>query len=80
LGGGAQYVENADIKQQTLIKEDDVEVFVRSTVYKNKVNKTLNKLISRLKWIANKSKFEIYEQAVGSYFKIKNKNIEQQQK
>jgi hypothetical protein len=50
------------------VRADDIEVFVRGTTYRNKVNKVMNKFLARLKWVALQSKNEIYEKAVEAYF------------
>jgi hypothetical protein len=52
LGMGTLYVEKKDLKAQSLIREDDVEVYMRGVSYKNKVSKTVNKFLSRAKWLA----------------------------
>ena len=61
------YTENFDIPPQSLIREDDIEVYVRGTTYRNKINKTVNKLISRLKWLALDQKYAIMESAISCY-------------
>jgi len=48
---GTLYVEKKDLKAQSLIREDDIEVYMRGVSYKNKVAKTVNKFMTRLKWI-----------------------------
>ena len=63
---GSLYVENKDILPQSLIKEDDIEVYLRHTTYKNKVSKMINKFMSRQKWIAMQHRFEIFEKAVAA--------------
>jgi hypothetical protein len=52
LGKGTLYVEKKDLRAQSLIREDDVEVYIRGVSYKNKVCKTVNKFLSRAKWIS----------------------------
>jgi len=71
FGGGALYVENFDIAPQSLIREDDIEVYLRATTYRNKINKVLNKFLSRAKWVPLKHKFSIYEQAIKAYYQVK---------
>lgn len=75
MGGGALYVENFDIQPQSLIREDDLEVYIRGTSYRNKVNKTINKFLTRVKWLPLKQKYQIYEKACQRYFRIKEDNI-----
>ena len=64
LGDGALYVENFDIPAQSLIREDDIEVYVRGTTYRNKINKVVNKFFSRLKWLALNSRYKVFENAI----------------
>jgi len=47
-----------------LIREDDVEVYIRGVSYRNKVNKLVNKFMSRLKWMPLERRFEIFTLAV----------------
>ena len=51
---------------------------MRSTSYRNKVNKVVNKFMSRLKWLPMQHRFEIYEQSVQSKLRHKEANIKQQ--
>lgn len=64
VGGGSLYVENSDLAPQSLIREDDVEVYIRGVSYRNKVNKLVNKFMSRLKWMPLERRFEIFTLAV----------------
>ena len=38
----------------------------------------MNKFISRLKWLPLYSKYEIFENAIGDFFDLKNENIKRQ--
>lgn len=67
-GEGSLYVENVDLEPQSLLREDDIEIFTRSVSYRNKVNKVANKFMSRLKWLPLQHRFEIYEKALHSKF------------
>ena len=51
LGEGSLYVENVDLQPQSLLREDDIEIFTRSVSYRNKVSKVVNKFMSKLKWL-----------------------------
>lgn len=73
--GNSQFVENFDIAPQSLIREDDVEVYIRGVVYKNKVSRVVNKFIQRIKWLPLNKKTEVFESAVVGYFEIKDENI-----
>jgi len=64
LGEGSLYVENVDLKPQSLLREDDIEIFTRSTSYRNKVSKVVNKFMSRLKWLPLMHRYEIFEKAL----------------
>jgi hypothetical protein len=54
-------VEDKDMPGQSLIKEDDVEIFLRATTYRNKVSKVVNKFLSRLKWLPLQHRYDIFE-------------------
>jgi hypothetical protein len=43
------------------VRADDIEVFVRGTTYRNKVNKVMNKFLARLKWVALQSNLDIFD-------------------
>ena len=75
MSEGALYVENFDMPPQSLIREDDIEVFIRGTTYRNKINKTVNKLMSRLKWMAMNKKYYVYEKAIESYQSLQKSNL-----
>jgi hypothetical protein len=61
VGDGKLYVENIDMAPQSLIREDDVEIFTRGTAYRNKVSRVVNKFMSRLKWLPLQHRYDIYE-------------------
>jgi hypothetical protein len=75
LGGGALYVEKFDLEPQSLIREDDIEVFLRATSYRNKVSRVVDKFISRLKWLPMQHRYSIFEEAIEMSQKIKSDNI-----
>jgi len=75
LGEGSLYVENVDLEPQSLLREDDVEIFTRSTTYRNKVSKLVNKFMSRLKWLPLLHRYNIYEKAIESKHDQKQANI-----
>lgn len=79
LGFQTLYVEKKDLKSQSLIREDDIEVYIRGVSYKNKVSKTVNKFMTRLKWIPLEQRYEIFEKAMRSNKAIKQKNIKKQE-
>lgn len=64
MSEGALYKENWDMPAQSLIREDDIEVFIRATAYRNKLLKTMNKFMSRLKWLALDQKYAIFEKSI----------------
>jgi hypothetical protein len=59
----------------SLIREDDIEVYVRGTTYRNKINKVMNKFMSKIKWLPLQHKHQIFERAIEGHFKIKKANI-----
>ena len=76
--GGSLYVEKFDLMPQSLLREDDVEVYMRGVAYRNKILKTVNKLMSRLKWVPLRSKTDIFERAIEEHFNLKQRNIDRQ--
>ena len=72
------YVENFDLDPQSLIREDDIEVYIRGTSYRNKINKLVNKFMSRLKWLPMEQSYDILQQAAGMHHDIKEANIKAQ--
>lgn len=77
-GQGALYVENFDLDPQSLIREDDIEVYIRGISYRNKINKLVNKFMSRLKWLPMEQRYDILTQAVKMHHEIKEANIKSQ--
>lgn len=67
-GGSSLYVEKFDLKPQSLVREDDIEVYIRGVSHRNKLTKTVNKFINRLKWLPMLHKQAIYEDSITSYF------------
>ena len=78
--GSALYVEKFDLLPQSLIREDDIEVYIRGVTHRNKINKLANKLMTRLKWLPMLSKYEIFEKAITAHYKMKSNNLERQNK
>ena len=72
------YVENIDMAPQSLIREDDIEIYTRAVSYRNKVSKLVNKFMSRLKWTPLQHRYTIFENAYKAFKQQKNSNIEQQ--
>lgn len=79
-GQSSLYVENVEIDPQSMIREDDIEVYIRGTTYKNKINKTTNKLISHLKWVPMRDKSKIFAASVASMNSLKTQSVKRQQK
>jgi hypothetical protein len=63
-----------------LIREDDIEVYIRGVTHRNKINKLANKLMTRMKWLPMLSKYEIFEKAITAHYKMKSNNLERQNK
>jgi len=51
---------------------------MRGVAYRNKINKVVNKFMSRMKWIPLKSRYEIFEKAIEGGHAIKTANIKRQ--
>lgn len=62
----------------SLIREDDIEVYLRGVTYRNKINRVVNKLMSRLKWLPMQKRYDIFEEAVTKHQSIKKNNIKKQ--
>ena len=77
--GGSLYVEDVDMPGQSMIREDDVEIFLRATTYRNKVSKVINKFLSRLKWLPLQHRWDIFEKSHRAFKVQKELNIERQQ-
>ena len=67
-----------DLEPQSLLREDDIEIFTRSVTYRNKVSKVVNKFMSRLKWVPMLHRYEIFEKALESKNDQKQANIKAQ--
>ena len=52
---------------------------MRAVSHKNKLLKTVNKFLSRVKWLSLAKRYDIYENAVTSYFNQKKRNVDRQQ-
>ena len=71
----ALYVEKFDNPAQSMIREDDIEVYIRGVTYANKTTRAINKFMSRLKWFPMLKKYEIFEKSIEGYFEMKNANV-----
>jgi len=60
----ALYIEDLKFEPQSLIREDDIEVYLRGVCYRNKINRVVNKFMSRFKWTPMERRFEIFERAI----------------
>jgi hypothetical protein len=49
--GGSLYVENTDLEPMSIIKQDDVEIYMRTVCYDQKINRVTSKFLARLKWL-----------------------------
>jgi len=45
---------------------------MRGVAYKNKVNRSINKLIQRVKWLPLLKKSQIFEKTLHAYFETKS--------
>jgi hypothetical protein len=69
------YVENTDLEPMSIIKQDDVEIYLRSICYDQKINRLMSKFLARIKWLPLQARFDIWNETVESYCKIKDLNI-----
>ncbi len=73
--GGSLYVENTDLEPMSVIRPDDVEIYLRTVTYDQKINRLMTKYLARLKWLPLHRRFEIFSDAIESYCKIKDGNV-----
>jgi hypothetical protein len=73
--GGSLYVENTDLEPMSIIKQDDIEVYLRTVCYDQKINKLMTKFLARLKWLPLHARFDIWNETVESFCKVKENNI-----
>jgi hypothetical protein len=77
---GTLYVEIKDLPAQSAIRADDIEVYLRHVAYAGKINKVVNKFLSRLKWMPMCSRFDVFEAVINRYFFIREANLKDQAK
>jgi hypothetical protein len=70
-GDSTLYVEIKDLPAQSVIRQDDIEVYLRHTCYNLKINKHMNKVLSGLKWLPMTQRFEIFDEMVKRYFETR---------
>ena len=78
--GGSLYVENTDLEPVSVIRADDVVIYLRTVTYGQKINRLMTKYLARLKWLPLHRSFEIFNDATEFYFKIKEANVKNQEK
>ncbi len=78
--GGSLYVENTDLEPMSVVRPDDIESYLRTVTYDQKINRLMTKFLARLKWLPLYRRFEIFNESIESYFKIKEANIKRQEK
>jgi hypothetical protein len=69
------YFINLLKEPMSIIRQDDVEVYMRQVAYDQKVNRLMSKFLARLKWLPLYRRFEIWTDAVEAYNKIKEANL-----
>lgn len=63
----------------SIIRRDDVEVYLRTVTYDQRVNQLMSKYLARLKWMPLYRRFEIWTDAVDAFNKIRDQNIIKQE-
>ncbi|CDW82479.1 UNKNOWN [Stylonychia lemnae] len=69
------------ITQQTplsTLRLDDLDVYLRIVTYEEKINKDAEKFIQRVKWTPMSNRYEIFQESIEYFQKIKAENIEKQ--
>lgn len=56
----------------SIIRRDDVEVYLRTVTYDQRVNQLMSKYLARLKWMPLYRRFEIWTDAVDAFNKIRD--------
>ena len=54
------YVENTDLEPMSVIRADDIETYLRTVTYDQKINRLMTKFLARLKWLPLYRRFEIF--------------------
>jgi hypothetical protein len=67
------YVETIDKAINSSIRQDDLEVYMRITTYRNKLFRLPEKLATTLRWIPYSDRFEIWQESRRELKKIKEK-------
>jgi len=63
----------------SIIRRDDIEVYLRSVTYDQRVNAQMSKFLARIKWLPLYRRFDIFIDAVESFNKIREMNIIKQE-
>jgi len=63
----------------SIIRRDDIEVYLRSVTYDQRVNALMSKFLARIKWLPLYRRFDIFIDAVDSFNKIREGNIIKQE-
>jgi hypothetical protein len=63
----------------SIIRRDDIEVYLRSVTYDQRVNALMSKFLARIKWLPLYRRFDIFIDAVESFNKIREMNIIKQE-
>lgn len=57
------YKEAEQQTNDSALREDDFEVFLRHSTYVNRVNRPAKKLIQTFKWLSHEKRYEIWREA-----------------
>ncbi len=63
----------------SIIRQDDVEVYLRQVTYDQRINRLMSKFLARLKWLPMYRRYDIFIDAVEGFNKIRQTNIAKQE-
>ena len=67
------YMESKTKSINSAIRLDDFEVYVRAQSYKNKINRSAEKLVRSIKWLPFTNRFDTWEESRILMMKYKKK-------
>ncbi len=59
----------------SIIRQDDIEIYLRTVTYEQRINRLMTKFTARLKWLPLYRRFEIWVDAIDHYNKIRSINM-----
>lgn len=63
----------------SIIRQDDIEVYLRTVTYDQRINRLISKFLARMKWLPLYRRYDIWTDAVESFNRIREANIAKQE-